>query len=674
MIVGMMKRTLLVSLLTSILLIPAVHAFSQESELPMDERVDFLMFEASLALESGRTGEAVSTLAQVIQLAPDRQDARLLYAQALTRGLQEDIFEDVEAAAALALSQYQWVRDHDPENREARVGIEYLTARYFRTPPSPLQTEEGKEAWNRAETALKEDDVPRAIEALEDAVKAEPKAARVHRILGDLYLENGDTDKALKAYEKAGKLNPEDARIPYGRGSAYEQKGKTDKALESYAEAMDLDDAFRPTVKRILAILEPRARDDMSTENLELLGRAYLSDGRYDEAVETLEKIPERRAGEKTWKAMGIAEFFRQNDMRCLELLERASEKNPEDLEVLYYQGASHLRQNHVEEGRAVLRKVLEKDPVNPNAMRLLGLSLAEDPDKAQEAADLLLQAHAAGARINSFPCILGTLYMRLGRSDAPRYFEECLEIDPHFPGAYLGLGILADDRGDTREAIRYLEDYMDLSEDPDRAAVFRLGVAYLRSGQDQRGFTTLRKVVQVDPDAAPGDSTALSDTEILEATSFFLATVRRFEDAVFVGEMLLTKDPANAIYNNNLAMTYADADIELGRAHTLAQKANNLSKDNPGHLDTLGWTLVRMGRLDEAEETLDRAMRLAEEQGMTQLSEVHYHFGVLYGKQGRHQDAVDALTRALEDPPSPFLRLEIERLLDREKQEAQNR
>ena len=674
MITGMIYRALLVTLFTFSLLIPAGRALSQESDLPMDERVDFLMFEGSLALESGRTAEAVSTLAQVVQLAPDRADARLLYAQALTRGLQEGIFEDVEAAAALALSQYQWVRERDPDNREARIGIEYLTARYFRSPPAPLETEEGREAWKRAETALKEDDVPAAIEALEEAVRAEPKAARVHRILGDMYLEEGEADKAIRAYEKAEKLTPEDVQIQYGLGSAWEQKGKVDKALKSYGRAMDLDDAYRPNVKRLLAILEPRQRDDMSRENLQLLGRAYLSSERYDEAVETLERIPERRADRVTWKTMGIAEFFRKNDERSLELLERVSKEDPEDLEVLYYQGATRLRQGKVEEGRAVLRQVLEKDPVNPNAMRLLGLSLAEDPDKAQEAADLLIQAHAAGARINSFPCILGTLYMRLGRGDASRFFDECLEIDPHFPGAYLGLGIMADDRGDTRDAIKFLENYMELAEDPDRAAVFRLGVAYLRSGQDERGFATLRRVVQIDPEAVPGDSTALSDTEILEATSFFLATIRRFQDAVFVGEMLLTKDPQNAVYNNNLAMTYADAELELGRAHTLAVKANNISKDNPGHLDTLGWTLIRLDRLEEAEEVMNKAMRLAQEQGMTQLSEVHYHFGVLYRKQGRHQEAVESLTKALENPPSPFLQLEIQRLLEREKQEAENR
>ena len=58
--------------------------------------------------------------------------------------------------------------------------------------------------------------------------------------------------------------------------------------------------------------------------------------------------------------------------------------------------------------------------------------------------------------------------------------------------------GRFADDLGQTRDAIRYLDHYLDMEAEPDRAAIFRLGVAYLRSGQDELGFVTLRRVVSV--------------------------------------------------------------------------------------------------------------------------------------------------------------------------------
>jgi tetratricopeptide (TPR) repeat protein len=334
-------------------------------------------------------------------------------------------------------------------------------------------------------------------------------------------------------------------------------------------------------------------------------------------------------------------------------------------MEVAYYIGAVQLRQGDREAGRATLRELLEQDPNNPNAMRLLGISLSEDPDQAQSALRYLKAAHRAGAEIAGYPCLIGTLYMQLGqRFNASAMFLQCIDQNPNFTGAYLGLGIVADDRGRTRESIQYLQEYLDREPNPDRGAAFRLGVAYLRSGQDKKGFSTLRRIVNLGG-AAEGDAAAdtLTDTEILEATSFFLAAARRFEDAIFIGEMLLTKDSDNAVYNNNLAMSYADANRNVGRAHALALKATSLDPDNPGHMDTLGWTLVRMNNLDEAETLLKKSLEMAKEAELPNLSEIYYHLGVLYHQMQRHQESLDALTLALENPPTEFLRREIERV-----------
>jgi tetratricopeptide (TPR) repeat protein len=317
----------------------------------------------------------------------------------------------------------------------------------------------------------------------------------------------------------------------------------------------------------------------------------------------------------------------------------------------------------------------------------VLGLSLLDEPEQAQDALDTLLAAHAAGATIDGFSCIMGSLYYRLAQPTKARMaWESCLRENPDQPEAHLGLGILADDRGDTRSAIDHFEEYLAKADRPDRSAIFRLGVAYLRSGQDAKGYATLRRMVRPDTTAAPGDSAAtgggsapadsagLSDAALLEATSYFLASARRYEDAIFIGEMLLVRDPGNAIYNNNLAMSYADANRELGRAYALAVKANRLSPNNPGHLDTLGWTLLRLGRLEEAEKTLTRSLDLAKKEKIENLSEIEYHVGFLYHEMGKHDEAVSALTRALEDPPTPFLRAEIQRILDMERDAAGSR
>ena len=137
---------------------------------------------------------------------------------------------------------------------------------------------------------------------------------------------------------------------------------------------------------------------------------------------------------------------------------------------------------------------------------------------------------------------------------------------------------------------------------------------------------------------------------------------------------MLLSKDPESAIYNNNLAMSYADSDQKPERAYELAEKANRLSPDNPGYLDTLGWTQVRLKNYEDAEKTLLRSIQLARAAGRDDLSEIYYHLGYLYRLMDRHQEATEYLTRALQKPPTPMLQSEIERLLELEKGQDQSR
>ena len=102
-------------------------------------------------------------------------------------------------------------------------------------------------------------------------------------------------------------------------------------------------------------------------------------------------------------------------------------------------------------------------------------------------------------------------------------------------------------------------------------------------------------------------------------------------------GEMLLTKESDNAIYNNNLAMSYADANLKPGRAHALALKANRLSPDNPGHLDTLGWVLIRLKQFDEAEEAQARIEELQRELENAEfdLSEARMDLAIAEGSAG---------------------------------------
>lgn len=631
------------------------------------DQVELLLFEGGLALEEGRIQEAVGALAQVVEQDPARLEGHMLYAEALTQGLRGHFFENVRETALLALAHFQWVIQHDPGNNHAENGAGFLMATYLQDAVAPLKTERGRKHWEEGIGARSAGDWKRAAKAFREATRMEPEVAAAHIALGQSLLELNRVDEAERSLERAKELDPENPEILMALARVWESRNQVDQALEVYDSLLARHNHSKDAAKRILSLLEAGPEAERTPREAALLGRAYLELGDV-RAAAILEGAVAGDPSVANRRVFGIALFLRGDDAGAVEQLEAVRQDTLPDVEALYYLGAAHLRRGDLEEGRAVLREALALDSRNPNVQKLLGLSLSEDPAQAGEALRLLVNAHSSGAQMDDFSCIVGSLSLRLGRPQEARLaFEDCVADKPDYSGGYYGLGVLADDRGDTREAIEYFEKYLSLEEKPDRSALFRLSVAYLRSGQDTRGFEALRRIVRADSTGARPDSAGLTDLELLEATSFFLASARRFEDAIFIGELLLTRNPENAVYNNNLAMSYADANREPGRAHSLAVKANRLSPANAGYLDTLGWALARLGRLQEAETTLRKSIALAKKESSQNLSEIYYHLGFVCRELSRHDEAKEYLTLALENPPTPFLREEIQRLLDLE-------
>jgi len=659
--------------LLGLLLISASAAWAQDeppptAATPDSEQVDILLFEGQLALEEGRIPEAVRTFSEIVRTAPDLVDGHLWYAEALVRALRADQVDNEKEAALLALQEYRWVLDKNPENEQAQNGAEFLMATYLQEEMAPFKTDGARKHWQAGLDAEDQSQWKKAAEEFRAAIKLEPDIAAAHRALGESLLKQGKAKDAVKPLRRAVELAPDDMRASLLLGQALEATGNKKEALQLYDRLVAGTGRADLAAQRVVTILGAKPMDKRDAAELGLLGRAHLELGD-SLATPTLQAAVAKDPSPKNQRDLGIAEFLGGQDSLAVKHLEVVVQGDSTDVEALYYLAAAHLRRDETQLGRDILRKAMARDPKDVNVQKLLGLSLAEDPAQAEEALALLNKAHAGGARIENYGCILGSLYMRVGDPHrALLAFQNCVNDNPDEANAYYGLGVLYDDRGDTRRAVDYLEKYLSLDPQPDRAALFRLGVAYLRSGQDDKGFSTLRRIVR--PDSTTGaapDSTKISDLEILEATSYFLASARRFEDAIFIGELLLTRAPENAIYNNNLSMSYADANKEPGRAHMLAVKANHLSPNNAGYLDTLGWALARLKRYKEAEKTLTHALGLAKKEGVKNLSEIYYHLGVVYQETDRPDQAKQYLTLALENPPSPYLRDEIQRLLDQE-------
>ncbi|MBX3152096.1 tetratricopeptide repeat protein [Candidatus Obscuribacterales bacterium] len=94
-------------------------------------------------------------------------------------------------------------------------------------------------AWHslaRAYDAQK--DVPRAIEAIEEAIRLRPDDQAAYRTKAAILTANNRKQEAIGAYSMALKLKPEDAEMYFQRGQLFENLKQFDDALKDYEGAI----------------------------------------------------------------------------------------------------------------------------------------------------------------------------------------------------------------------------------------------------------------------------------------------------------------------------------------------------------------------------------------------------------------------------------------------------
>ncbi|PIY06418.1 MAG: PEP-CTERM system TPR-repeat protein PrsT, partial [Gallionellales bacterium CG_4_10_14_3_um_filter_54_96] len=93
-------------------------------------------------------------------------------------------------------------------------------------------------------------------------------------------------------------------------------------------------------------------------------------------------------------------------------------------------------------------------------------------------------------------------------------------------------------------------------------------------------------------------------------------------------------------------------------RALEYAEKANQITADNPAAMDTLAWILLEQGKTARALGLLQKAVAIA-----PQLTEIHYHLAVALVKSGDKVQARKELELLLKDK-KPFPEIEQARAL----------
>jgi tetratricopeptide (TPR) repeat protein len=272
---------------------------------------------------------------------------------------------------------------------------------------------------------------------------------------------------------------------------------------------------------------------------------------------------------------------------------------------------------------------------------------------------------------------ILSDAFLELGEYDnARRALERMQNVGEPTSGTQSRLGKYALLRGRPKDATRYLSEALVLAlkqTPPSRETVswcrWQLGEVAFSLGDYQNAERHYRDALITFPDfwrataalarvrAARGDVPvaitlyeqvvqSLPDLSFVAALGDLYHLTGRGQDAAAqyaLVEQIAKLDAANgALYNRQLALFYADHDLQPQKAYANATKEYTVRRDVYG-ADAVAWTALKAKKIVEAKQAIKEALRLG-----TQEARILYHAGMIAAASGERGRARTYLTQAL--------------------------
>ncbi|HVO67360.1 MAG TPA: tetratricopeptide repeat protein [Syntrophales bacterium] len=246
----------------------------------------------------------------------------------------------------------------------------------------------------------------------------------------------------------------------------------------------------------------------------------------------------------------------------------------------------------------------------------------------------------------DSFLLSLAWAYHDSGRlADAVDCFERLLNVELKqevFTGfAFDELVRIFKEKGEYNRLVDVCKKVVAAQPD-DTALLSELGDAYLKAGRASEAVGVFEKIVEVEQDAS---AAYCNLGNALVATGNFDGAEEAYRKAVEI-------DPSEAgSFYNKLAYVYFDAGHDK-RAEMAFRRGLEFRIDEPMYHCGLGDVLVRLGKINDANDEYDKAVDL------NRASSAAYYnrFGNTLARESYHLQAIEAFKKAIAaDPKNPF-------------------
>jgi tetratricopeptide (TPR) repeat protein len=455
-----------------------------------------------------------------------------------------------------------------------------------------------------AESYLRNNRLREAVDTAQKAIQADPDNIEAHKLLTTIYLQvigkanaqqppSAETiNNAIHEFEEIVRIDPTERQSFLMLGRLYQIKGDRDKAAEIY--------------KKFLGV-EPG-----SEEGVTALAKLQMDAGNFKEAVVLLEEfVKQRPDSDSALQTLGEAYSNLQEYAKAADAYRRASELDPDDVEIKKAQAQALFLANNVDESGKLYEDLVKAEPDDGVARLRLG-QIYRRQMKYDLARQNLQRAAAA--------------------------FPDSIEVQ-------FNLVLLDRDEGRIEDALKRANDLLKKTEkangryteaEKQNRRVFLINQGILNQTLQKyddavRTFTEVKTLTN--------EKDGRADALIIE--TYRLA--KNLDKALQHTDHALTELPGN----RQLQMVHADLVAEKGRVDEGIRALQKLEKGNDEDLDILSAMVSvyqRAKRFDDAQNALNKAT-----QRFPNEEQVYFLQGSLYEKQKKYNDAEKAFRKALE-------------------------
>jgi tetratricopeptide (TPR) repeat protein len=470
----------------------------------------------------------------------------------------------------------------------------------------------------------RQEDYPRAIDVLKDAIKAQPKVAGPYLQLAFIYAKYlRKTEQAVKYANQAIALDPlnfEAYQRLYEIEAAAGAPQKALMALDRAASVKSEDAGFWIRLGKLYATIIFKSEPGPKPDEIRRVNTFF------EKAI--------AHAGDDSNAFKEVADYYAasQQIREAIPLYLKVLELQPDDVGAREKLATGFVLTNQRDKAIEMLEEIIRKQPQKYQPYELLA-QLFDEGARALERAGQPEQAKAQFTK-------------------AAANYEQSLLINPGRANTYLRLAeLLIVPLKDSERATRFLAEARQRFPGVSEFSYF-LAIALREAKHPQQAVITFEEAL---------NEAQQTNDEVLNARFYFdygaAADQAGFYDkAADLFRKSISLDPANsAEAYNYVAFMWAEHNMHLDEAEEMVGSALQFDPNNGAYLDTLGWIHYRKGKFDDALNELLRAS-----QNLTQPDPIVFeHIGDTYAKLNRVPQALDFWQKAVALTPDNKLLVE---------------